>query len=461
MTARHFEVRPVIPSVLDAACAESLGSWLHRFKSQNGFWDLSSAMKHLGVGHVFTEPSFHGVRLTKLLEQVANIGGVRLDEASRMSLEQELSILTSARGSKRGPWLLKSRDGNDQLSMRYMVCPACIRESHVGVWHKQWRLTVVTHCWKHQQMLLDQCQTCGEHFNIDGGRLASLRRCSKCLTEIDAVSPTAMTGQDPSFVRYLGSSRAESWPATVDTEPRWWQGVRTIISFIRDSDQVTRWRTGGATVPVRFEPLFDDIARSPTEQFNAWSVTRRWQALTFVEWITDLWPERFICFIGQTKTRWRHVECLQLGAPPWIRDALNKGFPCLPKGQKGQAMWQATVFDLSERWAALRLVETAIAADESICSAQPDGKFIGVGEVIIALNWKLGRIKSGGKLKQILLHRATLAMDAGTIPRPPEWRQPVSNSSNVVPLKVRDVLRWKDQSIRSGQGSLFDSIVTA
>lgn len=319
---------PLFPVEPRALCTgafvlhESLGSWLHRFCQHNGFMDFRSVLTNTygsrpGAATLTDAPiHFHAT-----VAMIAQATWQPPESIQWLMLCDILMVMEGRVSGCNGRWRLRA--SRETPGMRHAICPLCVSEFSDPFWLQTWRLATTTQCHVHKVMLLDCCPDCKSPFVIQNYGIQRLDQCEHCFLQVSGmpVEACSIDRRAPDFALNAGDNLPGYLPVAQQAEHDWWLGIRKILTLIEDPGHARYLVHTG--LPSEFFELLIEISLSPRQSFDAWPIQRRHNALRFMDWLTALWPERFIRLLTPWGRNYKSTLCLNTPGAPWIQSALK------------------------------------------------------------------------------------------------------------------------------------------
>ncbi|KUJ71539.1 TniQ family protein [Thiomicrospira sp. WB1] len=143
---------------------ELMSSWLVRIAHANGEKVQTFCHQEFGVKHQVWNRDIDRLGPDWLLSQLAEKTATAIKVVRQTTLKRYEGVLFQhARNSGVEPWITPLKvyhRKHNGFGMQF--CPQCLKEDEEPYFRTHWRVALYTFCPKHQIMMHDRCQECGE-----------------------------------------------------------------------------------------------------------------------------------------------------------------------------------------------------------------------------------------------------------------------------------------------------------
>ena len=324
------------PVIIKPERGEILSSWLTRLAEANG-GSLQYLCWETWPGRDILMKDLDRTAPEDVLEVLRDRTGITKSRLRQMTLQGLTgSLFEEFEPGPRGmPWILP-------VHMRFsrthgaQFCPDCLKEA-VPCFRRNWRLSFITCCSRHQRLLSDSCPSCMRAINpyrCFGG----LRRntgpvpvqfCRWCgwdlrttIGESEAPVPIRLSSVI-SLQNHLERALSDGWMhlqgiGEIHSIP-WFKGIQQIMRHLVGGGLTKRFRwvvqeEMGIQVDAEYEELFEH-----THLFEQLPVLVRYNSLEMLTWILESWPDRFIKVCRMSGLRQARLFSEKDGkAPFWV-----------------------------------------------------------------------------------------------------------------------------------------------
>ncbi len=213
-------------------------------------------------------------------------------------------------------------------------CPYCLREDVEPYYRREWRLSLITVCEKHNIVLLDRCPGCFDpavfHRQEMGNRnqpvAYSMKSCPSCDTDWSSnKSLAACAAADEQSAKFQKSLKEAATTCRAKV-PNF--GIVHSILFFKGLKQILRiLSVCNRSVDFRSEIIRQsgiEIEVNVKERnFDLLPVERRHRVLQAANWLIERWSKEFV-EIAKTMKTWSSVLMPQNGDVPfWYRSVVE------------------------------------------------------------------------------------------------------------------------------------------